>query len=125
MGTPDMRTPIACALAWPQRVKNNVPPVDWLRLPALTFETPDMGRFPCLRLAFAALQAGGDAPVVLNAANEVAVEAFLTGRVGFMDIPAIVQGTLDSCHYGTSNDLSELLDCDRTARNIASRLVER
>lgn len=125
MGAPDMRTPIACALDWPQRVQNNVPPVDWLRLPALTFEAPDMDRFPCLRLAFAALQAGGDAPAVLNAANEVAVDAFLAGRIGFMDIPAIVQGTLDGCHYGTSNDLSELLECDRMARIIASHLVEK
>ena len=125
MGTPDMRTPIACALAWPKRVANNVAPVDWLQLPALTFEAPDMDRFPCLRLAFAALQTGGDAPAVLNAANEVAVEAFLAGRIGFMDLPAIVQGTLDNCHYGVSNDLSELLECDRAARAIARRLVEK
>lgn len=126
MGTPDMRTPIACALDWPTRVSNNVAVIDWFNLPALTFEKPDIGRFPCLKLAFDALRTGGDAPAILNAANEIAVEAFLAGRIGFMDIPAIVTDTLESCSADKSSaDLPELLECDRLARATAHRLVER
>ncbi|MBV8047866.1 MAG: 1-deoxy-D-xylulose-5-phosphate reductoisomerase [Paludibacterium sp.] len=116
LGSPDMRTPIACALAWPQRVDAGVPPLDLCALSALTFEAPDLQRFPCLGLAFAAIRAGGDAPAVLNAANEVAVAAFLDGRIRFVDIPGLVESALSHGHLGASNSLGDLLAKDQDTR---------
>ncbi|BEV71030.1 MULTISPECIES: 1-deoxy-D-xylulose-5-phosphate reductoisomerase [unclassified Paludibacterium] len=116
LGSPDMRTPIACALAWPGRMDAGVPPLDFRALSALTFEQPDLARFPCLSLAFAALRTGGDAPAVLNAANEVAVAAFLDGRARFVDIPALVDAALSRLDLSASHTLAELLDKDQATR---------
>ena len=120
LGQPDMRTPIAYTLAWPERM---IAPVDRLDLAAvgqLTFEEPDPVRFPALRLAREALQAGGSAPTILNAANEVAVRAFLEGRIGFLDIAKVVEDTLLSLPASPLQSLEDVWSVDREARAIAS-----
>ncbi len=96
LGSPDMRTPIANALGWPERIAAPSPRLDLATLARLTFEAPDPQRFPALRLARAALESGGGAPTVLNAANEIAVAAFLERRIGFLDIVATVERTLEA-----------------------------
>jgi 1-deoxy-D-xylulose-5-phosphate reductoisomerase len=126
LGTPDMRTPIAFALGWPQRIAAPSPRIDWHRLGALTFEPPDAVRFPALRLAREALQVGGFAPAILNAANEVAVEAFLSRRIGFLDIARVVESTLSDIAPpvpgagGANSRLAELAACDRESRARAN-----
>ncbi|WP_434627252.1 1-deoxy-D-xylulose-5-phosphate reductoisomerase [Chromobacterium sp. CV08] len=123
LGSPDMRTPIACALAWPERIEAGVESLDFFSLSDLTFEKPDLQRFPCLRLAFDALAAGGDAPAVLNAANEVAVAAFLAGGLRFVDIPRVVAATLSGVSCTASDSLDGLLARDREARRFAEAEV--
>jgi len=123
LGSPDMRTPIANALGWPHRIAAPSPRLDLAQLGRLTFEPPDPERFPALRLARAALVAGGGAPTVLNAANEVAVAAFLENRVGFLDIAAIVEETLAALPQRRVDDLDDVYECDREARRVATRLV--
>lgn len=123
LGSPDMRTPIACALAWPERIEAGVESLDFFALGDLTFEKPDMRRFPCLQLAFDALESGGDAPAVLNAANEVAVAAFLEGRIRFIDIPRIVADTLSGVPAAASDSLAGLLARDAEARRYAEQRV--
>jgi 1-deoxy-D-xylulose-5-phosphate reductoisomerase len=123
LGSPDMRTPIACALAWPERIAAGVAPLDFFSLSSLTFEKPDRERFPCLGLAFSALRAEGDAPAVLNAANEVAVAAFLERRIRFTDIPRWVEQALAHIDLGASATLDDLMDKDAaTRRFLANRL---
>ncbi|WP_047249430.1 1-deoxy-D-xylulose-5-phosphate reductoisomerase [Chromobacterium subtsugae] len=119
LGSPDMRTPIACALAWPERIEAGVEPLDFFSLSSLSFEKPDLANFPCLRLAFDALAMGGDAPAVLNAANEVAVDAFLNGRLRFVDIPKVVSETLSGVDLAASASLDALLARDEDARRFA------
>lgn len=116
MGNPDMRTPIAHALAWPQRIDSGVAPLDLFRIGRLDFEAPDEQRFPCLRLAREAADAGGDAPALLNAANECAVDAFLNGRMGFTDIPRLIEAVLQAEPLTAGDCLDSLLDSDRRAR---------
>ncbi|WP_199155679.1 1-deoxy-D-xylulose-5-phosphate reductoisomerase [Chromobacterium sp. ASV23] len=123
LGSPDMRTPIACALSWPERIEAGVESLDFFALGDLTFEKPDMRRFPCLQLAFDALESGGDAPAVLNAANEVAVAAFLEGRIRFIDIPRIVADTLSGVPAAASDSLAGLLARDAEARRYAEQRV--
>ncbi len=123
LGIPDMKTPIAYALTYPERLPLQLPPLDLCALRNLTFEHPEPGRFPCLELAYAALAADGTAPAVLNAANEVAVEAFLEGRIAFLDIPAIIQGTLDRHQVTPLRHLDDVLNADRWARQEARRLI--
>jgi 1-deoxy-D-xylulose-5-phosphate reductoisomerase len=123
LGSPDMRTPIANALGWPKRIAAPSPRLDLAQLGRLTFEPPDPERFPALRLARAALEAGGGAPTVLNAANEVAVAAFLDSRVGFLDIAAIVEDTLAALPDQRIDSLDDIYACDREARATAQRLV--
>ncbi|WP_337881931.1 1-deoxy-D-xylulose-5-phosphate reductoisomerase [Chromobacterium haemolyticum] len=123
LGAPDMRTPIACALAWPERVEAGVGSLDFSSLSNLTFEAPDLERFPCLKLAFDVLRLGGDAPAVLNAANEVAVDAFLNGRLRFVDIPAVVSAALDGVSLAGSDSLEALLAKDEEARAFALQRV--
>lgn len=120
LGTPDMRTPIAYALAWPERVAANVEPLDFYKLSGLSFERPDLARFPCLGLAFQSLEQGGDASAVLNAANEVAVDAFLSGRIGFMDIPRLVEHALGVMDLSLSPDVDSLLAKDAETRRVVS-----
>jgi len=124
LGTPDMRTPIACALAWPARMSAPSARLDLAKIGALTFEAPDFERFPCLRLAREALQTGGSAPTILNAANEVAVHGFLQESIGFLDIPRVVGMTLDRIPVGPLRTLSDVYEVDRKAREVASQLAE-
>lgn len=123
LGNPDMRTPIAHALGWPQRIAAGVEPLDLIGTQRLDFESPDPKRFPCLPLAFEALRAGGNASVVLNAANEVAVAAFLAGRIGFTAIPALIRTTLEMVPQRPIDAFETLLDEDRRARELAEGLL--
>ena len=123
MGTPDMRTPIAFALGWPERM---VAPATRLALEEigdLTFEAPDPVRFPALRVARDALQTGGGAPTILNAANEVAVQSFLSGRIGFLDIVRIVEHTLETAPNGKLENLDDVGEADAAARRIARSFI--
>jgi 1-deoxy-D-xylulose-5-phosphate reductoisomerase len=123
LGHPDMRVPIAYALHHPERVDMPVAPLDLAALGTLSFEAPDEAAFPCLALARDAARAGGTAPCVLNAANEVAVEAFLSGRLGFMAIPAVIAGTLDRVPLDRVHSFDSLTEADAEAHAIASELV--
>ncbi|QQS55549.1 MAG: 1-deoxy-D-xylulose-5-phosphate reductoisomerase [Candidatus Competibacteraceae bacterium] len=123
LGNPDMRTPIAHALAWPRRLVSGVTFLDFSRLGKLEFQAPDFARFPCLRLAFAALEAGGTAPAVLNAANEVAVQAFLDRRIRFTDIAAAVEHALEQVPASAAEELAAILDGDLEARAVAGRWI--
>ncbi|TIC83165.1 1-deoxy-D-xylulose-5-phosphate reductoisomerase [Crenobacter intestini] len=116
LGEPDMKTPIACALAWPERIRADVAPLDFMALSGLTFEAPDLARFPCLRLAYQALEAGGDATCVLNAANEVAVAAFLERRIPFSGIPALIEDALATQDLIASGSVDALLARDAEVR---------
>lgn len=124
-GTPDMRTPIAYALAYPERIDSGSPPLNFLTLGALTFEAPDRQRFPCLALAYAALASGGGAPATLNAANEIAVEAFLGQRLPFARIAAVIEETLARAPRAVPADIDDVLALDREARRIARDVAER
>ena len=123
LGTPDMRTPIAYALAWPERMATPSARLDLAAIGRLDFEAPDHDRFPALGLAWAAMRAGGSAPCVLNAANEVAVAAFLAGRIGFLDIAAIVADTLAAMTAAPIRSLDEVIEVDGAARARAATLV--
>jgi 1-deoxy-D-xylulose-5-phosphate reductoisomerase len=125
LGNPDMRTPIAHALAWPERIDAGVEPLDLPTLARLDFGEPDRTRFPCLGLAEQAAAVGGIAPVVLNAANEVAVEAFLAGRIAFTEIPQVVDDALAHITDGHVEDLQAVLAVDRAARARATSVVSR
>jgi 1-deoxy-D-xylulose-5-phosphate reductoisomerase len=123
MGLPDMRVPIAYALHHPERVDVPVPRLDLAAIGALTFEPPDLAAFPCLRLAREAAEAGGTATCVLNAANEVAVHAFLAGRLGFMGIPAVIERTLERLPAERVHSFQSLYAADADARRVAGELV--
>ena len=123
MGTPDMRTPIAHALAWPRRIEAGVERLNLTDIHKLEFYAPDLERFPGLGLAFQVLEAGNSAPVIFNAANEIAVEAFLLRRIGFLQIPSIVSAALDVCEAGKINELDDVLEFDRLARLATSNLI--
>jgi 1-deoxy-D-xylulose-5-phosphate reductoisomerase len=123
LGYPDMRVPISYALNHPDRVDVPVRPLDLVELAALTFESVDDETFACLRLARAAAVAGGTAPCVMNAANEVAVHAFLNGRLGFLGIAAVIEETLEQLPAGTVHSFDALADADAQARAVASELV--
>jgi len=124
LGTPDMRTPIAHALAWPERIEAGVARLDLASLSDLSFREPDLNRFPCLGLAFAALRAAESAPVVLNAANEIAVEAFLAGRIRFDQIPRMVDGVLEQSEEHDLASLEDVLEQDHIARERAQSLLQ-
>ena len=125
LGNPDMRTAIAHALAWPERVEAGVPPLDLAASGTLQFEAPDLQTFRCLALAFQALRAGGDAPAILNAANEVAVEAFLAGALPFLAIAEVVEGVLAELPPQAVVDVESLVARDGEARAAARRLLRR
>jgi 1-deoxy-D-xylulose-5-phosphate reductoisomerase len=125
LGITDMRHPIQYALSWPDRWKTDLPPFDPVEAGALEFERPDMERFRCLDLAFRALEAGGAAPAVLNAANEIAVQAFLEGRAGFMEIPAVIAETLERHAGEGAAGLEELIAVDGAARRTAEHILNR
>lgn len=123
LGYPDMRVPISYALHHPERVDVPLRPLDLAELGSLTFETPDPEAFPCLRLAYEAGRAGGTAPCVLNAANEVAVHAFLQGRLSFLGIPAVVEDTLNRLETRPVRAFESLYEADREAREVAAELI--
>lgn len=123
LGNPDMRTPIAHALAWPHRIESGVASLDIFSIARLDFQQPDPQRFPCLRLAYEAVRTGGTAPAILNAANEVAVQAFLDGRLSFMQIPAVIDSTLEALRPREASSLEIILEDDRMARDFAARQV--
>ena len=123
LGNPDMRTPIAHALAYPDRVNSGVAPLDLAQIASLTFEKPDFARFPCLALAIEALKAGGIASAALNASNEIAVEAFLARRIGFMSIGGVVERVLNALPNASAASLDDVLAADANARRLASRFV--
>jgi 1-deoxy-D-xylulose-5-phosphate reductoisomerase len=125
LGIPDMKGPIAYALSWPERLPLDLPPLDLCRLGQLTFETPDPRRFPCLDLAYLALSAGASAPAVLNAANEVAVGAFLDGRIPFTAIYDIIHMSLDRHEPVALKHIDDVLQVDRRARDIAREVLVR
>ncbi|WP_017431114.1 1-deoxy-D-xylulose-5-phosphate reductoisomerase [Vreelandella jeotgali] len=125
MGNPDMRTPIAYGLAWPERIDAGVAALDLFKVARLDFESPDEARFPCLRLAREAMLAGGTAPAVLNAANEVAVAAFLDGQLGFTDIARVVEDVLESQPVARADSIDAVVDADRRARESAQQQLVR
>jgi 1-deoxy-D-xylulose-5-phosphate reductoisomerase len=124
LGAPDMRTPIAQALAWPERFSSGVQSLDLAAIGRLEFEPPDHVRFPSLRLARAAARAGGTAPAVLNAANEVAVQAFLDGRLNFTAIAAVIDKVLQRLDSSAVKALGDVLDADAAARRVGLALIE-
>jgi 1-deoxy-D-xylulose-5-phosphate reductoisomerase len=116
MGSPDMRTPLAYALAWPERIASGARRLDFTQLGALTFEAPDRRRFPCLDYAYQALRSGGSAPAVLNAANEIAVQAFLEGRLRFTEIAPTIEQVLEAFVPAPPASVDDVLEIDREAR---------
>ncbi|MEJ1993942.1 MAG: 1-deoxy-D-xylulose-5-phosphate reductoisomerase [Limibacillus sp.] len=119
MGMPDMRTPIAYALGWPKRIAAPVKRLDLAEIAQLNFFAPDAERFPALRLAREALKAGGAAPAILNAANEIAVEAFLAGRIGYLEIAALVEDCLEQSREDTPESIEEVIALDGRTREMA------
>ncbi len=125
LGNPDMRTPIAYGLAWPERIDAGVETLDLFQIARLDFEAPDEAAFPCLRLAREAMQAGGTAPALLNAANEVAVDAFLAGRLGFSAIGELVEAVIGTLPVEAADDLETILAADGQSRRAAREWLER
>jgi 1-deoxy-D-xylulose-5-phosphate reductoisomerase len=124
LGNPDMRTPIAHALAYPERIASGVAPLDLTAMAQLRFERPDLRRFPCLKLAYDALQAGGSAPALLNAANEIAVEAFLNRQIGFRMIDQLIDRVMHVIPHEPVADIGALLEQDRRARVLAREYLQ-
>ncbi|MCH4242721.1 1-deoxy-D-xylulose-5-phosphate reductoisomerase [Acinetobacter gerneri] len=123
MGNPDMCTPIAHALAWPERIQTHVPALDLFDVATLNFTQPDTTRFPALKLARQAMRAGGLAPSILNAANEIAVAAFLEQKIGFLHIAQVVEHTLNHVHNGVADSIDTILETDKLARQAASSRI--
>ena len=124
LGSPDMRIPIAYVLAWPERIETPAQPLDLASIARLEFETPDLERFPALRIAREALEAGGAAPIVLNAANEVAVASFLAGEIGFLEIARIVEDALEASKHDAPRSIGDVLEIDRVTRENARVMMK-
>jgi len=125
LGMPDMRTPIAHALAWPERIEAGVQRLNLPEMDKLEFQQPDFDRFPGLGLAFEVLEAGGNAAVIFNAANEIAVQAFLQQQISFLQIPSVVSAALDGSETGKIDGLDDVLEFDRLARITATAIVDK
>jgi len=123
MGQPDMRTPIAYGLAWPERIEAGVAPLNLAQLASLNFSEPELARFPCLSLAFAAAKAGGTAPAVLNAANEVVVAAFLDSGLPYLQIASLVERVLNTIPVSSADSLETILSVDTQARKVAQDFI--
>lgn len=123
MGNPDMCTPIAHALAWPERLQTSVPALDLFEYSQLNFQAPDIQKFPALDLARQAMRAGGLAPTILNAANEIAVAAFLKEQIGFTNIPQVVEHTLQKLENSVANNIESILNKDEVARHVAQQYI--
>jgi len=124
LGTADMRQPIQYALTYPERLSSPVPPLDWTRVPRLDFMPPDRKKFPCISLAYRAIEMGGTAPAVLNAADEIAVHAFLNRRIPFSDIPKLIAATLDAHDVKEADHLDAIIEADAWARKHACNMLE-
>ncbi|MBF0329488.1 MAG: 1-deoxy-D-xylulose-5-phosphate reductoisomerase [Nitrospirae bacterium] len=124
LSRPDMKAPIAYALSYPDRLESVIPKMDWETLQSLTFRKPDMETFPCLGLAYDALRDGGTMPAVLNAANEVAVQAFLDRGIGFMEIPVIIKKVMDAHAVKPASDLDGIIEADAWARKNAAKEIK-
>jgi 1-deoxy-D-xylulose-5-phosphate reductoisomerase len=124
LGNPDMRTPIAYALGYPERLSSGVSSLDFFKIGRLDFEAPDTHKFPCLRLAFEALKLGGNAPAILNAANEIAVKAFIEEKIRFTEISNIIAYVMEHSKITEVTNLAMLISTDAEARFIASRRIE-
>ncbi|MGR8940071.1 MAG: 1-deoxy-D-xylulose-5-phosphate reductoisomerase [Gammaproteobacteria bacterium] len=124
MGNPDMRIPIAHALASPERFESGAEPLNIFNVRRMDFEEPNLERFPCLRLAYKAIETGGTMPTVLNAANEIAVDAFLNRRVRFTDIPVIIERCMEAVEVKAADSLEIILDQDNLARIVSNRIIE-
>ncbi len=125
MGIPDMKGAIAYALSGPERLQIQIPSPDFTTLGALTFEAPDMDSFPCLELAYSACEAGGTVPAVLNAANEIAVDAFLREQIGFLQIPQVIESVMEGHEQVSEPNIEDILQADQWARRSAGQWVER
>ncbi len=125
LGNPDMRTPIAYCMGWPKRIVSGVAPLNLFEIARLDFEAPDMTRFACLQLCYNALKTGGSAPVVLNAANEIAVDAFLKEKIQFLEIPQIIEQCLSQFNHKNSNEIEGLLEIDHETRQTARQLIQK
>jgi 1-deoxy-D-xylulose-5-phosphate reductoisomerase len=125
LGNPDMRTPIAYGLAYPERIDSGVASLDLFKVATMNFVAPDFERFPCLALAYQALRAAGTAPAVLNAANEVAVAAFLDRKIAFLEIPRIIGGALDALPVSAVGSLDDVLGADAEARRVAEQQIQK
>jgi len=125
MGNPDMRTPIAHTLAWPERIDAGVKPLDFYTLSNLTFEAPDYQRFPCLKLASKALKTGGTAPCILNAANEIAVDAFLNEKIKFTDIALVIEQTVNQFEPSEADTLDKIITTDHQSREMAEKIIKK
>jgi 1-deoxy-D-xylulose-5-phosphate reductoisomerase len=123
MGNPDMRIPIAHSLAWPDRFDSGAKPLNIFEVRHMDFEEPNLERFPCLRLAYKAMNAGGTMPTILNAANEIAVEAFLNEQVRFTDIPVIIERCMDATAVKQADNLSVILEVDQQARELSKQII--
>ena len=124
LGNPDMRVPIAYALGYPARISSGVKGIDLTRTHDLQFEKPDLKKFKCLSLAYQCLKEGGDYPIVLNAANEVAVEQFLAKRISFIQIPDLIERVLDKHHVFDADSMSAILEVDKRARTVTKSLLK-
>jgi 1-deoxy-D-xylulose-5-phosphate reductoisomerase len=124
MGNPDMRIPIAHAMAWPERFDSGAKPLNIFEVRHMDFEVPNLERFPCLRLAYKAMKAGGTMPTVLNAANEIAVEAFLNEQIRFTDIPLIIERCMDAIQVKLPENLEIVLDTDQQSRAVAKQIID-
>lgn len=123
LGNPDMRTPIAYGLAYPERIDAGVAPLDLFKVATMDFAAPDFERFPCLALAYRALRAAGTAPAILNAANEVAVAAFLDKQIPFLSIPRVIEAVLDKLPVNAVGNLEDVLGADHEARRAAQQQI--
>lgn len=125
LGNPDMRTPIAYALGFPERIESGVTSLDLFKIGRLDFQPPDLKRFPCIGLAYSALRAGGTVPAILNAANEIAVAAFIAGRLPFLGIAEVIEHSLAQVSSEPASSLEKILGADAQARRVASEYIER
>ena len=124
LSEPDMKGPIQSALTYPGRIPRRCEPFDFAANHEITFEEPHMDRFPCLRLAYEALETGGSMPAVLNAANEIAVKSFLSGKIGFADISEIVEHALNKTEISKPDNIDSLIQADNNGRAEASKYIE-
>jgi 1-deoxy-D-xylulose-5-phosphate reductoisomerase len=124
LGLPDMKLPIQYALTWPARLETDFPRLDLAEIGQLSFEAPDHAAFPCLRIAYDVLREGGTAPAIMNAANEIAVEAFLGERIGYLDIPRAIDRTLDTVAAIRADNLAAVVEADLLGREAARGIIQ-